>query len=239
MLALKLEIWFLGAPKGPHELTLMVFLWSPCPLQVFWPFSQHVPVCKHNKVSVIVSWIGACLWNGFQFKTDIGWPFPQPLLFVPAHPVGRTHLWSKALWVVCCPYLSTGSPAWLHEVAISGSISPTAKNLSYSSTHRWSGTCPHSMSLANPRDCPPCRSQSPFFLSCSPYIEPPALHQPCSPPHLFFYPVLSVHQPLIATLFPLLRNIQPSYLKHSLQFDFFASADDSRVILYFKPNIHL
>jgi hypothetical protein len=39
-------------------------------------------------------------------------------ILAPVHFVGRT-----CLCVGCCPYPSTGSPAWLQEVATSGSIS--------------------------------------------------------------------------------------------------------------------
>ena len=42
-------------------------------------------VCKHKKVSLVVSGIFF-----FQFDAVIGWPFPQTLFFVTTHLVART-----------------------------------------------------------------------------------------------------------------------------------------------------
>lgn len=55
---------------------------------------------------------------------------------VSAYLIGRAHLGSKVLWVHCCLYPFTGSPSWLQDVATSASISPTAKSLSWSHSHR-------------------------------------------------------------------------------------------------------
>ena len=49
-----------------------------------------------------------------------------------SHLAGRTPFVWKALQVFPRPYPSIGSPAWLQEVATSGSISPTARSLSKS-----------------------------------------------------------------------------------------------------------
>lgn len=38
-------------------------------------------------------------------------------IFVPIHPVGRTHFESKFLWVDLFPYHTTGSLIWLQELA--------------------------------------------------------------------------------------------------------------------------
>ena len=43
---------------------------------------------------------------------------------VPAFLVDRIKFGLKVLWVGWCPYSSPGVPAWLQEVASSGSISP-------------------------------------------------------------------------------------------------------------------
>ena len=37
--------------------------------------SHKTPVCKHNRVSLIVSEIGTCLWNGSLFEHVIACPF--------------------------------------------------------------------------------------------------------------------------------------------------------------------
>jgi hypothetical protein len=50
--------------------------------------------------------------------------------FVLAHFGSRTYFGLKVLWAGWYPYPSTYSPAWLLEVATSGSISPSGKSLS-------------------------------------------------------------------------------------------------------------
>lgn len=57
-----------------------------------------------------------------QVEWVIVWPFL--LIFVPAFLLNGTNVESKVLWVSWCPYPSTGCPAWLQEVASSGSMSP-------------------------------------------------------------------------------------------------------------------
>ena len=44
--------------------------------------ASQVSVCKHNRVSLIVPGSSSCPWEGFQFGTVIGWPFPQTLLYL-------------------------------------------------------------------------------------------------------------------------------------------------------------
>lgn len=80
--------------------------------------------CEHNRLSLLVSGIGAFPWDGTQAGLIIGWPFPQDLLLLPdpAFPVDRIHFGSKVLWVGWCPCWSTGVPACLQEIASSGSI---------------------------------------------------------------------------------------------------------------------
>ena len=98
------------SPKGPG---LLVFLWNSYPLWVLSRSSyssirvsklhplfgygclylsrllrgacrgQRAPVCKHNKVLLIVLGIGACPWSGSQVGLIIGWPVPQSLLYPP------------------------------------------------------------------------------------------------------------------------------------------------------------
>ena len=86
--------------------------------------SEDSYVCKHSRVSLVVSGIGVCPWDGSQVGSIIGWTSSQSLLhLVLAFLIDRTNFGSKVLWMGWCPYLSTGGPAWLQEVASSGSIS--------------------------------------------------------------------------------------------------------------------
>jgi uncharacterized membrane protein (DUF106 family) len=87
---------------------------------------QVAPVCKHDRVSLIVLVIGACPWDGSQVGLVIGWPFPQSLLppLSPAFLVDRIDFGLKVLWVGWYLYCSTGVPAWLQKVAFSDSMSP-------------------------------------------------------------------------------------------------------------------
>lgn len=64
---------------------------------------------------------------GWVSRWDSHWlaiPPVSALVFAPAHLVFRKHFGLKALWVGYCPYLCTGSPAWLQEVVTSASIPP-------------------------------------------------------------------------------------------------------------------
>ena len=54
----------------------------------------------------------------------------------------RTNFRLKFSWVCWYLYPSNGSPSGVQEVAISGSISPPARSISYSYAHRLSGTSP-------------------------------------------------------------------------------------------------
>jgi len=38
------------------------------------------PICKHNRVSLIISLISDCLWDGIRVGPVIGWPFLWSLL---------------------------------------------------------------------------------------------------------------------------------------------------------------
>jgi hypothetical protein len=73
-------------------------------------------------------------------------------IFFLAHLVGRTHFGSNTLWV-SCPYSSTGSPAWLQEVATQA---PYAQLLGVSVivTSQTPWGLLHPRSLACPRDAP-------------------------------------------------------------------------------------
>ena len=49
-----------------------------------WVESFRIQLCKtafykHNRVSLIVSGVGACPWDRSQVGPVVGWPFPQPL----------------------------------------------------------------------------------------------------------------------------------------------------------------
>ena len=42
----------------------------------------YVPDCNYNGVSLVVSEINSCLWDGSPFGAVICWPFPQSLLYL-------------------------------------------------------------------------------------------------------------------------------------------------------------
>jgi hypothetical protein len=70
--------------------------------------------------------IGFCPSDRSQFGAVISWLLPHLCsIFVPAQLVAKTSLMLKILWVLSCPYLSTESPAWLQEMAMSVSLMPT------------------------------------------------------------------------------------------------------------------
>ena len=51
-----------------------------------WSLSgQHAPVCKHNRVSLMVLEVGVCPWDGSQVELVIGWPLPQSLSLPSAY----------------------------------------------------------------------------------------------------------------------------------------------------------
>ena len=69
----------------------------------------------------------------------VGCPLNPWSIFNPVHLIGMTHFWSKVLWVSCFPPHSTGSPAWLEEMATSVSITLSTKSLSYGHPHTLPG----------------------------------------------------------------------------------------------------
>ena len=75
-------------------------------------------------------------------------------LFVTIHIVVRVQFGAKVFWVVCCPYPSSGSFAWLQEAGSSGFTFPTI-GVSARVTHRCSEASPHPESLEHSRDWPP------------------------------------------------------------------------------------
>jgi hypothetical protein len=129
---------------------------------------------------------------------------------------------------VCyCPYLSIGSPAWLQEVATSGSISPIARSLSYSHSIRPFGASSipglwHILHVA----------PTAYISLCSPYIRPP--------PTLLCSPVSSTSSLILSSSNIYIISPSEKYpaLVTSLLFGFFGS-DYSIVILYCMANIHL
>ena len=127
----------LRAPRGPGQLTLLVFLWNYHPFQGLQCFPQlylknpwhpsdvwlqlsvsvsvscrvelfrgqfcQAPVCKHNRVSLIMSVIG--------FKLNcllIGHFFSLYSIFVSAFLLDSTKIALNILWVGWSPYLSIG-----------------------------------------------------------------------------------------------------------------------------------
>ena len=63
-------------------------------------YSRLPPVCKSNRVSLIVSGIGSCPSYGFQIGQVIGWPFPQSLLhFCPCSSCRWDKFWVESGFV--------------------------------------------------------------------------------------------------------------------------------------------
>jgi hypothetical protein len=78
-----------------------------------------------NRVSLIVSGIGSCSWDG-SLGSVIACLFSQSLLqLLPCASCRQDKFGWKVFWVGWCHYSSNGSPAWLQEVATSGCISST------------------------------------------------------------------------------------------------------------------
>jgi hypothetical protein len=109
------------------------------PLRRQWCWA---PVCKHSRVSFLVSkfdshlggvscwavhWL-ALTWEGSRAGPVIGWPFPRYpcFIFIPVQILG----WRFCGWVDVSPPF-TGSPSWLQEVATSVSISLAGRSFSY------------------------------------------------------------------------------------------------------------
>ena len=63
-------------------------------------FLPTCPVCKHDKVSVVVSGIVSCPCQGFQFRVVIGWPCPLSLS-LSLHILEAGHILGQRLcgWV--------------------------------------------------------------------------------------------------------------------------------------------
>ena len=66
------------------------------------------PICKCNRVSLIMSVIGVWLFDGSQIEQVISWPFLQSLLNL-CPSISLTQ--DKFLWVGWCPYPSTAGSA--------------------------------------------------------------------------------------------------------------------------------
>jgi hypothetical protein len=70
-------------------------------------------VCKHNRVSLILSGIGSCPWDGSQVRQSfIDHSLSLCSIFVPVLLVGRTNFGLKVLWVGWHPYLSVEISTW-------------------------------------------------------------------------------------------------------------------------------
>ena len=69
---------------------------------------HNAPVCKHNRVSFIVSGIATCPWGESQVGQVSDWPFPQSLCSIPMPTffIGRIHFGLKDLWLCWCLYCS-------------------------------------------------------------------------------------------------------------------------------------
>jgi hypothetical protein len=165
------------------------------------------------------------LWIWGRYRLAI----PSDFYLCPCTSCRQDTFWVKALWVSCCPYPFTGSPAWLQKIATSGFISPTAV-ISVRVTPLAYLVSLHPRSLTHRRDCPQAPADLPSLSSVLPTYGPLTI----SPRHLLFQPVISRHWPLISILFLLLRKFQPSSQVLFLLFDFLGSAYYSTVILYLQ-----
>jgi hypothetical protein len=68
---------------------------------------HHAPVCKYDRVSLIVLGTGACPWDIAQIGLVIGWPFPiSTPSSMPTFLVDRINLGLKVSWVGWCLYCS-------------------------------------------------------------------------------------------------------------------------------------
>jgi hypothetical protein len=122
-----LQSFLLFFHKSPQaSSTVAVGVWVSCWLKTLRGQPCQTPVCKHHRVSLIVSGIGVWPWDESQVSPVISWPFPQSLLHpIPVFLIDRINFGLKVLWVDWCPYRFTGvPPAWLQEMAFLGSISP-------------------------------------------------------------------------------------------------------------------
>ena len=70
----------------------------------------QAPVCKHNRVSLIVSGTGSCQWDGSHVELVIGWPCPQFLLHLYfCTSYRQDKFWIKVFVGGLIFYLDTGN----------------------------------------------------------------------------------------------------------------------------------
>ena len=83
-------LFFHKSPQPPSTVWLWVCVsvWVSCWVEPLW--GQHAPVCKHNRVSLVVLGIGACPWDGSLVGLVITWPFPQSLFHPLSLKMNRT-----------------------------------------------------------------------------------------------------------------------------------------------------
>ena len=107
--------------QAPSTALVSVSVWVICwvePLR-----KQHSLVCKHNRVSLIVSEISTYPWEVWGWASY--W-LAIPSVSVPPSCISCLHdkIWAVFLCVSWYLYSSTGFPAWLQEVVFSVSICP-------------------------------------------------------------------------------------------------------------------
>jgi hypothetical protein len=139
---------------------------------------RTVMLGKHNRVSLIVSDTSSCLWYGSQVGLVIGCPFPQSLLHLcPCTSYRQDTFWVEGFMDGLMSISLHWEPAWLQEVAISGSISPL-RGVSARATPIDSLEPPHPRSLVHPRDAPPLSFSLSLYLIPSPLFPSPSLLLP-------------------------------------------------------------
>jgi hypothetical protein len=147
------------------------------------------PVWKHNKVSLIVSWVGSLPWDGSQVGAVIVWPFPKSLLWVyPCIPCRLAIFWVEGF----VGGLRSSSLYWKSSQATGDSHYRVYMSLLLEVSIRvipqTPKVLPYPRSPAWPRDVPsrfPLSIPASLLLPSCPTPEP----HPCSHPYPFCSPV--------------------------------------------------
>ena len=140
-----------------------------------------------------------------QFGEFTVWSFPQSLLCLcPCTSCRQDTFWDEVFVGGLLTLSFTGSITCLLEVAISGSLSLTSRNLNYSHSLRPPRCSLHPRSLAGSEFDPLFLMISILSPLCFYVWSPYTL--PCFPPYPLTLPVLSFPGLPIPILFPLMRK---------------------------------
>lgn len=141
------------------------------------------PVCKDNRVLLVMSGMGSYSWDG-----------SVSALFLSLHflKIGQILGQGFCTWVVS--YVSTGSPVLIHRAVTSGPIYPIAMGLSYSHLHRLPGAS-HIPGLWQYLEMLHTLPTTNVFQSPSLHGSSYIWFMPHSLPHALFHSVLFLHPP--------------------------------------------